>query len=203
MGYRRRMMNKKEIVYGNGVYIEATNGKLFTASKWTGNLTPNSVVVISSKASFRIALTHSSSTMLMSSSWKDRIETYLTSITNKSLAYNDMNAVKNTNNILKSQPSPSYAAGYCNSFVFPDNKTTGVLPSLGWWKVASEYKSEVDTCLSVCNATPISSENHFSSTFYDVSKDGDRVFWSWVWSKSNGFGYGTYAKRRIRAFAVY
>ena len=92
MDNRRRMMSLKKQAPSN-VYIEATNGELFTADKWTGSLTPNSVVVIQDEVQFRIALTQSSSTMkIYSSSWGP-LDDYMTGIIDEEQAKLDMEPI--------------------------------------------------------------------------------------------------------------
>ena len=135
MDNRRRMMSLKKQAPSN-VYIEATNGELFTADKWTGSLTPNSVVVIQDKVQFRLALTQSSSTMKIYSSSSGPLEDYMTGIIDEEQAKLDMKSVENTDNIMKLENRTGYAAGYCNSFPFPDGKTKGLLPSLVWLQTA-------------------------------------------------------------------
>lgn len=106
------MSSKKQTPSLNGVYIEATNGELFTADKWTGSLTPNSIVVIQDEVRFRIALTQSSSTMQIHSSNTDALENYMTAISDSSQAKLDMKSAENTANIMKLQSETDYAAGY-------------------------------------------------------------------------------------------
>ena len=168
MDNRRRMMSLKKQAPSN-VYIEATNGELFTADKWTGSLTPNSVVVIQDEVQFRIALTQSSSNGRICSSYSGPLENYMTGIIDEEQAKLDMKSVENTDNILKLQSSTNRAAGYCNSFTFPDGKTKGLLPALGWLQTAYDNKAAVDACLAACGATPMdTSYRHWASTFRGV-----------------------------------
>ena len=101
MDSRRRMMSlKKQTPSLNGVYIETTNGELFTSDKWTGSLTANSVVVIQDEVRFRIALTQSSNTMQIHSSSSGTLENYMTAISDSSQAKLDMKSAENTANIM-------------------------------------------------------------------------------------------------------
>lgn len=209
MNSRRRMMSSKEtpLQLLNGVYIEATNGKLFTSDKWTGSLTPNSVVVIQDDVRFRIALTESSSTMKINSSSSGTLENYMTAISNEAHAKLDMKSAKNTANIMKLQSGTDYAAGYCNSFTFPDGKTKGLLPALGWLQTAYDNKAAVDACLAACGATAISTDtHHWSSTFRGVKKIGtrkSRYCWLLPWSDGS-VGYNSLSSSRlVRPFAEY
>ena len=205
MDSRRRMMSskKKPTPSLNGVYIEATNGELFTADKWTGSLTPNSVVVIQDEVRFRIALTQSSNTMKIHSSYSGALENYMTAISDSSRAKLDMKSAENTANILKMQSSTSYAAGYCNSFTFPDGKTKGLLPALGWLQTAYDNKAAVDACLAACGATAIDTSNyHWASTFLGVYSS-DRLCWVLRWSDGRVGGGNLGGSGRVRPFAAY
>lgn len=205
MDNRRRMMSsKKQTPSLNGVYIEATNGELFTADKWTGSLTPNSVVVIQDEVRFRIALTQSSSTMQIHSSSLGTLENYMTAISDSSQAKLDMKSAENTANIMKLQSGTGYAAGYCNSFTFPDGKTKGLLPALGWLQTAYDNKAAVDACLAACGATAMDTSNyHWASTFFGVYSGG-RYCWILYWSDGFvGNGSPLDDSGRVRPFATY
>ena len=196
-------MNKKDIVYGDGVYIEATNGKLFTASEWTGSLTANSVVVISGDVSFRIALTQSSEEMMISADYSDPLEKYMTAIGDKAQAKLDMKSAENTANIMKVQSGTGYAADYCNSFTFPDGKTKGLLPALGWWQTAYDNKAAIDACLSACGGTAMdTSDYHWTSTFRGTSEDRS-LCWVLKWSDGSVISPRLDWNLRVRPFATY
>ena len=202
MDNRRRMMSSRKTPSLNGVYIEATNGELFTSDKWTGSLTPNSVVVIQDEVQFRIALM--SSTMQIYSSSSGALENYMTAISDEAQAKLDMKSAKNTANIMKLQSGTDYAAGYCNSFIFPDGKTKGLLPALGWLQMAYDNKEAVDACLAACGAMVMDISNfHWTSTFYGVDRAGDRGCWFLDWSG----GYVDYNSLNgsclVRPFAAY
>ena len=204
MDNRRRMMVFKDIPITNGIYIEATNGKLFTADKWTGSLTPNSVVVIKDDVRFRIALTQSSSTMKIHSSYDGPLESYMTEISNSSQAKLDMKSAENTANIMKVQSGTGYAAGYCNSFIFPDGKTKGLLPALGWLQTAYDNKAAVDACLAACGATAMDTSNyHWASTFWGVTSRGYRRCWILHWSGGYVNNDTLDYSYRVRPFAAY
>ena len=207
MDSRRRMMSLKKqtpLPLLNGVYIEATNGKLFTSDKWTGSLTPNSVVVIQDEVRFRIALTQSSSTMQIHSSHDGTLENYMTAIRNTAQAKLDMKSAENTANIMKLQSGTGYAAGYCNSFTFPDGKTKGLLPALGWLQTAYDNKAAVDACLAACDATAMDTSNyHLASTFWGVIGGTYRNCWMLGWSDGGASYSGLGDSRRVRPFAAY
>ena len=203
MDNRRRIMSSKKTQSLNGVYIEATNGELFTADKWTGSLTPNSVVVIQDEVRFRIALTQSSSQMRLNQKSSGELENYMTGISDKEQAKLDMKSAENTANIMKLQSGTNYAAGYCNSFTFPDGKTKGLLPALGWWQTAYDNKAAVDACLAACGATAINTANyHWTSTFWGVYKTS-RYGWMVSWSSGAIYNTGLSANNWVRPFATY
>ena len=199
---RRRMMILKDQLK-NGVYIEATNGELFTAEEWTGSLTPNSVVVIQDEVRFRIALTQSSSMMRLNQKSSGELENYMTGIKDKEQAKLDMKSAENTANIMKLQSGTNYAAGYCNSFTFPDGKTKGLLPALGWWQTAYDNKTAVDACLAACGATAIdTAKYHWTSTFWGVYNTS-RYGWMLTWSSGAIYNSGLSASNWVRPFATY
>ena len=200
---RRMMSSKKQTPLLNGVYIEATNGKVFTADKWTGSLTPNSVVVIQDEVRFRIALTQSSSTMKIHSSNAGALENYMTAIRYTAQAKLDMKSAENTANIMKLQSGTGYAAGYCNSFTFPDGKTKGLLPALGWLQTAYDNKAAVDACLAACGATAMdTSIYHWASTFQGVISIS-RYCWTLDWSDGRAPSNYLSNSCRVRPFAEY
>ena len=205
MDNRRRMMSsKKQAPSPNGVYIETTNGKLFTAYEWTGSLTPNSVVVIQDEVQFRIALTQSSNTMQIHSSSSGTLENYMTAISDSSQAKLDMKSAENTANIMKLQSGTGYAAGYCNAFTFPDGKTKGLLPALGWLQTAYDNKAAVDACLAACGATAMDTSNyHWASTFWGVNSANYRDCWRMRWSDGLALNNGLNYDYRVRPFAEY
>lgn len=197
------MSSKKQTPPLGSVYIEATNGELFTADKWTGSLTPNSVVVIQDEVRFRIALTQSGSTMQIHSSYSGTLENYMTAISDPAQAKLDMKSAENTANIRKLQSEIYYAAGYCNSFTFPDGKTKGLLPALGWLQTAYDNKAAVDACLAACGATEMStSEYYWASTFWGVS-NSYRYCWVLLWSNDRVANLGLGNPIRVRPFATY
>lgn len=190
------------IVYG--VFIEATDGTLHQSTEWTGAKTANSIVVKQPTVAFRIALTQLSSKMQIHSSKSGTLENYMTAIGDSSQAKLDMKSAENTANIMKLQSGTGYAAGYCNSFTFPDGKTKGLLPALGWLQTAYDNKAAVDACLAACGATAMDTSNyHWASTFWGVGTGGSRLCWILGWSDglvSNDFlNYS----HRVRPFAEY
>lgn len=198
------MSSKKQTPSSDNVYIEATNGELFTANKWTGSLTPNSIVVIQDEVQFRIALTQSSGIMSIHSSYNGALENYMTGIRDKAQAKLDMKSAENTANIMKLQSGTGYAAGYCNAFTFPDGKTKGLLPALGWLQTVYDNKAAVDACLTACGATAMINDHYWSSTFWGVnSSRGVRLCWVLRWSDGYVNYVPLYLGAQVRAFAEY
>lgn len=188
----------------SNVYIEATNGELFTADKWTGSLTPNSIVVIQDEVQFRIALTQPSSKIRICSSYSGPLDNYMTGIIDKEQAKLDMKSVENTDNIMKLENRTGYAAGYCNSFIFPDGKTKGLLPALGWLQTAYDNKAAVDACLAACGATPMDTSNcHWASTFAGADNSGIRYCWALYWSDGTVDDVYLNIRLPVRPFAEY
>ena len=190
------------IVYG--VFIEATDGTLHQSTEWTGAKTANSIVVRQPTTAFRIALTQSSNTMQINSSSSVALENYMTAISDKVQAKLDMKSAKNTANIMKVQSGTGYAAGYCNAFTFPDGKTKGLLPALGWLQTAYDNKAAVDAFLAACGATAMDTSNyHWTSTFWGVGSYDNRYCWSLKWSDGGvNFDYLD-TSLRVRPFAEY
>lgn len=190
------------IVYG--VFIEATDGTLHQSTEWTGAKTANSIVVRQPTTAFRIALTQSSRTMWIHSSYDGALEKYMTAIGDTAQAKLDMKSAENTANIMKLQSGTGYAAGYCNSFTFPDGKTKGLLPALGWLQTAYDNKAAVDACLAACGATAMDTSNyHWASTFCGVDSSNGRLCWRLPWSDGNVGYYYLEGSYRVRPFAEY
>jgi hypothetical protein len=57
----------------------------------------------------------------------------MTEFSSSTTAKTDYNGRLNTDAILSLKPDTDLAAGYCNSFIFPDGVTKGHLPSCGEW----------------------------------------------------------------------
>lgn len=189
------------IVYG--VFIEATDGTLYQSTEWTRAKTANSIVVIQPTAAFRIALTRPSNKMKIFSYESAALENYMTAIGDIVQAKLDMKSAENTANIMKLQSGTGYAAGYCNSFTFPDGKTKGLLPALGWWQTAYDNKAAVDACLAACGATAMDTKYHWASTFWGAHSSGTRYGWMLTWSNGAIYNTGLSASNRVRPFATY
>ena len=189
----------------NGVFIEATDGMLYTSNNWNSSKTPNSIVVAGDSVRFRIALSQSSSTMKIHSNYTDALEQYMTGVSSSATALSDYNGAGNTANIMKLQPSSDYAAGYCNAFTFPNDSTKGFLPSLGQLNLAYQNKAAVSTALSACGGAAMNADRYWSSTFCGVN-GSFRSCWGFIWSGGSVYSDGLsslYYKSYVRPFAAY
>lgn len=190
-----------------GVFIQDKSGKLWTTDSWdtSNNSNANAIAVLTSNVKVLVALTDSGGTKKIHSSYSGALENYMTAIPGATQAKADYKGAENTANIMKLQSSTSYAAGWCNTFTFPDGKTKGHLPSLGeFWEVY-QNKSLVNAALSKCGGTAINTGSyHWCSTFWDI--DGDyRRCWTLSWSDGDVSPlYGALGRSNyVRAFAAY
>ena len=162
----------------NGVYIESVTHKFYLTDDWDTANTANSIAVVADECKFRIALTGLSSDMQMNNSNFDPWETYLSGITDETVAKTDYNGAYNTQQILTLQPSTEYAAGWCNAYTFPDGKTKGYLPALGELYLAYQNKDAINAALTKCGgAALVYRAYYWSSTFYGLTVDEQIMFW--------------------------
>lgn len=188
-----------------GVFIQDKSGKLWTTDSWdtSNNSNANAIAVLTSNVKVLVALTDSGGTKQIHSSYSGALENYMTAISDATQAKADYKGAENTANIMKLQSSTSYAAGWCNTFTFPDGETKGHLPSLGeFWEVY-QNKSLVDAALSKCGGTAINTGSyHWCSTFWGIGGDYRRC-WALGWSDGDvGILYGTLDRNNyVRAFA--
>lgn len=181
----RAFLGKKKKEVGFGVFIEAIDGTLYQSTEWTGRKTANSIVVKQTTVAFRIALTQSSSKLKINSIDSSSYSKYMESFTTKDQAITDMKSLENTASMIKVQSGTGYAAGYCNSFTFPDGKTQGLLPASGWWQVAYDNKAGIDACITACGGTPIDiSWYHWASTYEKYEAlSAYCAFWTIGWKE--------------------
>ena len=187
-------------VPSNGVYIQDVNHKLWKIEDWDGSVKPNAIAVMSGSIKFLVALTQRSSTMQLGSRYCEPIENHMAETSSLIAAKTDYDGVGNTAKILQVQPSATYAAGYCDSFVFPDGKTKGFLPSLGQLRLAFQNKTNIDAALAACGGTAMSTEYYWSSTFrglYDIY----RRFWMLYWNDGMVSFNGLSSSHYVRPFA--
>lgn len=163
----------------NGVYIKDTDGYYCTIDEWSDTLTADCVAVITSSCRFGFALTEASGTKQMHGSYSGELENYMTAIEDDSAAKADYDGATNTTNIMKLQPSTSYAAGWCNAYTFPSGKS-GFLPSLGQMWAAYINKEAVDAALTKAGGAALTSAYYWTSTFWGVS-NSRRYCWVLNW----------------------
>ena len=188
-------------VPSNGVYIQDVSHKLWKIEDWDDSVKPNAIAVISGSIKFLVALAQRSSTMQISSRYYEPIENHMAETSSLIAAKTDYDGVGNATKILQVQPSATYAAGYCDSFVFPDGSTKGYLPSLGQLRLAFQNKTNIDAALSKCGGTAMNTSGYYwSSTFWGV-EGRYRGCWELDWSdgdvRDSGLGNGYY----VRPFA--
>lgn len=183
-----------------GVFIQDIKGKLWNTEDWDSSVEPNAIAVISKEAKFLIALSEPKLGRAVSSSHTDPLENCMTAIASSATALSDHNGAWNTANILKMQPSATYAAGWCNAFVFPDGKTKGYLPSLGQLYLAYQNKAAVDAALIKCGGAVMTENHYWSSTFWGASSNR-RYCWLLNWSDGYVGHYFSYRSNHVRPFA--
>lgn len=156
----------------NGVYIQDTNGLLYTKEKWSkSGKTPNAIAVITDECRFIISLKYNTSGGNVDS-WSPNGETDLlsgvTTIESSQTVHKDYKGYENTEYILGYYGAVSGgAAQKCKGFTFP-NGQKGYLASAGEWNLAYSNKSKIDEYLSLVSAEAIiTSDRHWTSTQYD------------------------------------
>lgn len=194
-------VKKETAAVKNCVYIQDINGKLWKAEDWDGSVKANAVAIITPEHKFRIALKNSPITSIQSRDIVRADIMMLTSIHDTNAAKADFNGANNTQEMIKMQALPIYAAGACNAYIFPDG-SKGYLPSLGELNLAYQNKAAVDAALAKCGGTALENGYHWSSTFY--GSDGDaRRCWILRWNDGDVYnGYLTY-NYCVRAFAPF
>lgn len=187
----------------NGVYIQDVNGKLWKTADWDGSVKPNAIAVITPQHKFRIALKNSPITSIQS---RDivRVDIMMsTSIHDTNAAYADFNGVNNTQEMIKMQALPIYAAGACNAYIFPDG-SKGYLPALGELNLAYQNKDAVDSALSACGGTALEDGYYWSSTFYGICGGMNRnCWWSLNWYNGAVNYHLWHYIHHVRPFALF
>ena len=190
-----------------GVFIEDINGSVYERAVWNNvvHAQANSIVIISSSCSMRLAITEFNGTKQIHKNSTDPIENYLTqkSEADAKVYYDgagdtskiiQFNAAYGTN-------EDTYAAPWCRAFTFPDGTTKGDLPSLGQLWLAYQNKTEVNACLTACGGTAMNTSTYYwTSTFYGVSGSNRRC---WLLNWSNGSVNYVNNYNRVRPVAAY
>ena len=152
----------------------------------------DSIVVVDSRDSFKIALEESNSILAWQTTPSDLAR--VTTTTDKEVAKVDYGGWYNSNAIYN-QDKTAPATLYCTNYVFP-NGDIGYLPACGQWQIAYDHKTEVDACVSLIGGTVINTGYyHWTSTQYSGTH-------AWVlrWSDGNVDGSPKTNSLRVRAF---
>ena len=180
----------------SGVFIQHIDGRLFTMAEWEeggyGASVANGVAVIDSAAMFVIAKEQISSGMTWSSNTSTIVNGVLTSTT---IATAKTDYAGEANTALIAAIDTSKAAYSCANYEFP-NGQKGYLPALGEWDVASKYKADIVSAMSLIEGDAIPTGYQWSSTQHSATKA-----WSINWSGtalSNRKDFSVY----VRAFAA-
>ena len=171
-----------------GVFIQDTNGKLWETEDWDNSVKPNAIAIITDETKFLMALEQPD--LQISSTCQTEFEEHMYAASTSHAAIKNYDGAGNTARMLKVQPSTDYAAGYCNTFTFPNGKTKGYLPSLGQLNLAYKNKSAIDAALRKCGGAAMRESWYWSSTFWGVSSSFYRYCWTLRWS-DGGVGYGS------------
>lgn len=155
-----------------GVSIQHIDGTLYTMAQWVdrgfANDAANGVAIADKAASFVIAKTEKYN-CIWASDTSNLIEG-VTTIESSTEQTKDYAGYANTQAMLSVDTSG--AAFYCDSYIFP-NGARGYLPSMGEWKVAYKYASQISEALNLIGADQIGSSNSrynmWSSTQYDAT----------------------------------
>ena len=186
---RRRVLEDTKI--HDGVYIEGLDGKAYTVDNWQGGSAANSVIVASGDVKFRIALTESPSPLAVYNNFDTIYDEYMTWHTSSATALSDYDGAGNTAKMLIVDDRYYYAAGYCDTYIFPDGKTKGYLPALGQLYIAHQNKAAVDAALSKCGGTAMNNTepfNYWSSTY---KEDDNDTFWTLTWMREYEYFFGS------------
>ena len=180
-----------------GVYIEDTSHKLWTAEEWDNSTTANSIVVSDGSMAKRVSLTNNSETALVTVQYNST----LPAIDTQEEAELDMNGKENTS-LLKEHLSASetnsdnYAIYYA-PYSFPDGSKRGYVPSLGELIFLYKYHSEIDSALEKCGAEAIIHSfgstsvqyRMYSSTVRTNSTATTSSLTMWTMDWNNGYIY--------------
>lgn len=170
----------------NGIYIESTEHLLYTNNSWDSQKEPNSIVILSSNCKIRLALDEFSP-MPIHNNDTDPLENYITGITDINVAKANFNGKQDTDKIKKFNIDyNTFVNGYaiydCLNYNFPDNTSIPFLPSMGHLNEIYLNKTEINSCLSIINATLLDVVNYVyysSSTYRYITNDNKRHTWGY------------------------
>ena len=175
-----------------GVFIEATDGTLYTVTQWdSAGKTANSIVLITNACKRRWALVDFVSKEVTTDATKERSYiNVLPLISNEITARTDYNGKSNTQKALTVDNSTNFVAGYCNAYTFPDGVTKGYWPAYG-----EIYQLQLNaTAFNACRTKL--GLNYYDSYFLSSSFAGNAdgtlaIFWS---LRSDGYVDTRYGK---------
>lgn len=162
-----------------GVFIEATDGTLYTATQWdSAGKTANSIVLITNVCKRRWALVDFVAKESTTDATKER--TYinvLPLIDNETTARTDYNGRSNTQKALTVESSTERAAGYCNAYTFPNGVTNGYWPAYGEVYQLLLNVNAFNACRAKLGLNDYN--NYFMSSSFAGNADGViAMFWS-------------------------
>lgn len=198
-----------------GVYIEDTSYKLWTAEEWDDSATANSIVVSDGSMARRIALTIISNRQIGGVNFPDEME----AISDSNLAIQDFSGKSNTNILKENEDRPTSGIFILDDipFIFPDGVTKGYIPALGELYFLYQKKTEISSALAVCNGeewehTGDGLGETYGYDFWSSTRCHNTVngsteeLWLWDWNTGeieHADNYGNEAPRNARVISEY
>ena len=196
-----------------GVYIEDTSYKLWTADEWDNSATANSIVVSDGSMARRIALTVILNHQIGDVNFPDEME----AISDSNLAIQDFNGKSNTNILKENEVSTTSGILDNIPFIFPDSVTKGYIPALGELYFLYQKKTEISEALSACggdgwDATSSNMSSAHTYDFYSSTRCHNTVngskeeLWLLDWDTGeigHADNYGNVTPRNARAMSEY
>lgn len=188
-----------------GVYIQHIDGSLYTPEDWQtnafGNNLANGVAVSAAEASFVIAKSAPSSSILKWGGTNKALENIKT-IGDDYQAQFDYSGQQNTTELVEQLSGytdsngvvGAPAAQACSAYIFP-NGQNGYLPSAGEWAVAYKNIERVNLALSLIGGG-LESAMYWSSTPRDIS-----TAWRCSWGNGKRTAGSRYETVRTYPFA--
>ena len=152
------------------VFIEDTQGNLYTRSNWSSSKTCNSIALISlfNGLAFRIALTEPYLPFHNNLAYYVDVEPYMEPQSNP---YIDFDGKSNTLGIYnynqaKDATGTGYGAAYAMDYAFPNGQKNGYVLSSGQFYLIYKNLSEVNACINLVGGTPITNgRGYYTSSF--------------------------------------
>ena len=186
-----------EVDATNGIYIQATDGLLYTEADWDGTKTPNGIAVITDNCRFVMALTDAHTSYCQWGGYGTEVSSIVTT-TDESTAMTDYDGDLNTTAILGQlgdSSSAAPAAYYCHSYTFPDD-STGYLGAAGEWQAVLDNKDAITSALSKCGGTSMNSY-YWTSTQYSSI-----LSWFMYWNDEDLNNDRKFSHYYVRAFSL-